>query len=180
MPPSAFRLGLAMLVALMLAACAPGSFYPAGPAAVATPTSPPVSLDQQFLDRAATGTWGEVALGELAHERGFAPAVRRFGAHIAYEHRRVHARLIALARRLHLYPNAGASDISRLAALSGPQFDRQFIADQVTDQREALGLFESEAQLGRNPRLRSFAREWLPLLRRDLHRAESLAARLGA
>jgi putative membrane protein len=171
------RLGLAVLVVAALAACAPGSFYPAGPA---TAAPPPVSLDENFLDRAATGTRGEVALGELARQRGAALAVRRFGAHIAYRHRRIHARLIGLARRLGMRVSPGVSDTSRLAALSGPPFDRAFLADQLTDQREALFLFESEAQRGEIPRLRRFAREWLPLLRRDLRRAETLAARVGA
>jgi putative membrane protein len=180
MPPSAFRLGLAMLVLVMLAACAPGAFYPGAPAAPAGPAPPPVSLDQNFLDHAATGSRGEVALGELARRRGYALAVRRFGAHIVYRHRRIHARLIALARRLGMLPNIAIPDISRLEGQAGPEFDRAFLADQVTDQREALGLFESEAQRGRILRLRRFAREWVPLLRGDLRRAEALAARLGA
>lgn len=178
MPPSAIRLGLVIVVVAALAACAPGTFYPGGPGPAAG--TAPVSIDQNFLDRAATGSRGEIALGELARDRGVARAVRRFGAHIVYRHRRIHARLMALARRLGMLPNVGTSDIGRLEGLAGPQFDRAFIADQVTDQREALGLFESEARAGKIPRLRRFAREWLPLLRGDLRRAERIAARLGA
>jgi putative membrane protein len=178
MPSSAARLGMVLLGVAGLAGCA--ALPPPMPAAPPTAAAPPAAdLDQVFLDRAATGTAGEVALGELARARGVAPAVREFGGRIAVEHRRVHARLLALARRLRRLPNEAPPDVGRLAALSGPAFDRQFIADQVTDQREALGLFDSEAAAGRDPRLRAFAREWLPMLRRDLGRAQALAAGAG-
>lgn len=171
------RLSLSIAVFLALTACGTGISWPAIPG-LTSPARPPISVDQDFLNRAATGTWGEVALGRLAMERGSTHTVRQFGAHIAYQHRRVHAKLIALARRLHMSAKPGIIDTSRLEALSGAEFDRYFIADQVNDQREALHLFENEAEHGRNPHLRHFARERLPPLRRDLRRAEILAARL--
>jgi len=77
-------------------------------------------------------------------------------------------------------PNPMMANLGELAQLSGPEFDRQFIADQVKDQREALALFENGANMAQDPRLRRFAREWLGALRRDLARAERIAAQLGA
>src|SRR5207249_2943488 len=132
------------------------------------------------VNRAATGTTGQIELGRLAEQRGFAPAVRSFGGHIAAEHARAHARLIALSQRFALIPTARNPDLSRLTALSGPQFDQQFMADQVKNQQEALALFEGEAQNGQEPQLRRFAREWLPILRRDLQRAEVITTRTGS
>src|SRR5207302_9088552 len=119
-------------------------------------------------------------LGRLAQQQGAAPLMRSFGGQIAAEHARMHARLTTVSQRLGMAANPAAPDLSRLATLSGPDFDREFIADQVKNQREALGLFESEAQAGQNPRLRAIARESLPILRRDLQRTEAIAARLGA
>jgi putative membrane protein len=165
-----------------LVACAAQSTTPATapgpPPAIAAPA--PVNPDQDFLNRAMTGTGAQVELGRLAQQQGAAPAVRAFGSQIAAEHARMHARLTSASQRLGMVPNAAAPDLSGLTALSGPEFDRQFIADQVKNQREALGLFESEAQAGQTPRLRAVARESLPTLRRDLRRTEELAARLGA
>ena len=170
------RFGLATCALLLLAACAAG---PTGRATAPVAAAPPLSPDQDFLNRAATGTGNEVALGRLAGERGLAGPVRTFGAHIAAEHARLNARLIDLARRLNMAPNATTADLSGLAALSGPEFDRQFIADQIRDQREALALFETGAQAVQDPRLRHFAREWLPTLRRDLTRAERIGSQYG-
>ena len=180
MARSAARLGILTLALLALAACAaaPTATAPAAPP-VAT-LAPPVSPDQDFLNRAATGTGSQIELGRLAQERGLASPVRAFGARIAAEHSRVHAGLLTLAQQLNQVPNAATPDLSQLSALSGPDFDRLFMADQVKNQREALALFENAAQAGQDPRLRRFARERVPMLRRDLTQAESIAARVGA
>ena len=85
---------------------------------------------------------------------------RKHGAQIAAEHARMHARLTTASQRVGMVPTPAAPDLSRFAALSGPEFDREFITDQVKNQREALGLYESEAQAGQNPRLRSM-RSWI-------------------
>jgi putative membrane protein len=177
---SAARLGISTLALLALAACAAApTAQPPTPPPIATPAVP-ISPDQDFLNRAATGTGNEIALGRLAQARGSTASVRALGAHIAAEHSRVHAGLMALARQLNQVPNAAHADLSQLTALSGPDFDRQFLADQVRNQQEALVLFENEAQAGQDPRLRRFARDRVPMLRRDLQRAESVAARFGA
>ncbi len=180
MARSAARFSISTLALLALAACAATpATTPAPPPAIAAPAVP-INPDQDFLNRAMTGTGGQVELGRLAQQQGTAPSVRAFGAQIAAEHARMHARLTTASQRVGIVANPAAPDLSRLAALSGPEFDREFIIDQVKNQREALGLYESEAQAGQNPRLRSVARESLPLLRRDLRRTEELAARLGA
>jgi len=182
MTRSAARFSISTLALLALAACAaqPTSpaTAPAPPPAIAAPAAP-INPDQDFINRAMTGTGAQAELGRLAQRQGAAPAVRAFGGQIAAEHARMHSRLAAVAQRLGMVPDAAAPDLSGLAALSGAEFDRQFLADQVKNQREALGLYESEAQAGQNPRLRAVAHESLPMLRRDLRRTEELAARLG-
>ena len=180
MTRSGARLSTAMMALLALAGCATGPMSPTAAPAPPAVAAAPVGLDQDFLNRAATGTNGQVQLGRLAQQRGFAPAVRSFGAHIATEHARANARLMELAQRLGMMANPGMPNLSDLAVLGGPDFDRQFIADQMTNQREALALFQGEAQLGQEPRLRRFARDWVPILQRDLQRTQAIASRTGS
>ena len=85
-----------------------------------------------------------------------------------------------LNKLLGIVPNAAMPQPGQLAALFGPEFDRQFMADQMKNQQEALALFDGEARIGQEPQLRQFAREWLPLLRRDLQRAEVITTRTGS
>jgi putative membrane protein len=180
MTRSAARLSISTLALVALAACATQPTTPAPAPAPPPVIAAPVNPDQDFLNRAMTGTGAQAELGRLAQRQGAAPAVRAFGGQIAAEHARMHSRLAAVAQRLGMVPDAAAPDLSGLAALSGAEFDRQFLADQVKNQREALGLYESEAQAGQNLRLRAVAHESLPMLRRDLRRTEELAARFGA
>lgn len=174
---SAARLGLSMLAVLAIAACAAPAPAPTPPPAVAAPAL--VSPDQDFVNRAATGTAAQAELGRLARTRALSAPVRTYGSHISAEHARIYADLTREARRAGISPSLGLSGVSRMAALSGPDFDRQFMADQVNNQREALALFEAEAQNGQDPRLRRFASQWIPELRRDLQRAQALAAGIG-
>ena len=178
---SAARLSVLASILVVLAACAAGPQPPSAspsPPVVASPAAP-ISPDQDFLNRAATGSATEIELGRLAQAQGVAPTVRSFGSHIAGEHARLHSRLLASAQRTGMVPNPATPNVSALAAVSGPEFDRQFIVDQVKNQREALALFQGEAQVGQDPRLRRFAWEWIRILERDLRRAEQIAARIG-
>jgi putative membrane protein len=63
--------------------------------------------------------------------------------------------------------------------LSGPQFDRAFMQDQIKNHQEAIQLFQAEAQTGQDPRLRKYASDTLPMLYRDLQEAQAITARLG-
>ena len=72
-----------------------------------------------------------------------------------------------------------APPANQLAGLSGPQFDRAFMADQIKNHQEAIQLFQAEAQSGQDPRLRKYASDTLPMLYRNLQDAQAIAARLG-
>jgi putative membrane protein len=167
---------LTALALLALAACAEQQAA-APPPPVATPA--PLSSDQNFVDRAALGTGKEVELGQLARTRATSPTVRAFAVRIITDHREANARLRRLERRLQMAAAPASPPPSQLPTLSGPAFDRQFMNDQVQNHREAIQLFEAEAQTGQDPRLRKYASDFLPILYRDLRQAQAIAARLG-
>jgi putative membrane protein len=172
---SPIPLALTALALLALAACAQEQEA----AAPLAPTPAPLSSDQNFVDRAALGTGSEVELGRLARTRAVSPAVRAFAARIVTDHRQAHARLRTLERRLQMAAGAVTPPPNRVAALSGADFDRQFMADQVQNHREAIQLFQDEARMGQDPRLRKYATDNLPMLHRNLQEAEAIRARLG-
>jgi len=174
MPRSPTPLALMALALLVLTGCAQQEA-----AAPPTPTPAPLSSDQNFVDRAALGTSSEVELGRLARTRAQSPAVRAFAARITNDHRQAHARLRTLERRLQMAAQPVKPPPNRLATLSGADFDRQFIADQVQNHREAIQLFQDEARLGQDPRLRKYATDNLPMLYRNRQEAEAIRARLG-
>jgi len=150
----------------------------------AAPTPPiaapaPLTSDQNFVDRAALGTGTEVELGRLGRTRAVSPAVRAFADRIIADHRQAHARLTRLERSIHMAAMSVAPPANQLANLSGPQFERAFMADQIKNHQEAIQLFQAEAQGGQDPRLRKYASDMLPMLYRNLQDAQAIAARLG-
>ena len=64
--------------------------------------------------------------------------------------------------------------LEKLNGLSGPDFDKQYNADQVTAHRQAVSLFERYSQGGSNPDLRDWATKTLPTLRHHLEMAQGL------
>ena len=185
MPRSTTRFVLSGFALLALAACAVPP-APPPPVAAAPPPPPaptvaaPAFSDQDFVSRAVAGTALEVETSRLARTQAASPSVRAFGRQIAYEHARFHNQVLAIAQREGLVPNAAPPSPGQLAALAGPEFDRQYMANQVNTLQQAITLFESEVQSGQNPSLRNLAARALPALHRELARAQAIAARMGA
>jgi putative membrane protein len=162
--------------ALVVAGCAEQqAAAPAAPAA----TPAPLTSDQNFVDRASLGTGTEVELGRLARSRAVSPAVRAFADRIIADHRQAHARLATIERRIQMAAAPVPPPPNNLGALSGINFDRQFMADQIKNHQEAVQLFQAEAQTGQDPRLRKYASDTLPMLYRNMQDAQAIAARLG-
>jgi len=167
-----------ILAPVMLALVGCAQQQPATPVPPAA-TSAPLTSDQNFVDRAALGTGTEVELGQLARTRAGSPAVRAFADRIITDHRQAHARLSRLQRSTQIVAMPVAPPPNSLAALSGPQFDRSFIQDQIKNHQEAIQLFQAQARSGQDPRLRKYASDMLPMLYRNLQDAQAISARLG-
>ena len=173
---------------LALAACVaqPAAPPPAPPPQAAAPPIPPPTVaapafsDQDFVNRAVAGTAIEIETARLAEMASGSRAVRAYGRHIAFEHSRLNAEVSGLAQSEGMVPSASPPGPGELALLEGPEFDRQYMANQVNALQQAVELFRTEAQNGQDPRLRGFAARALRGLERDLARAEAMAARMGA
>ncbi|HEX3953774.1 MAG TPA: DUF4142 domain-containing protein [Stellaceae bacterium] len=183
----AARLSMTTLAFLALAACSGHSAPPPPvvaappppPPAAAAPAPAPVSADQQFIDQAASGGMAEVEAGKLARTQSKNRAVRSFGARMVSDHGRANAHLMALVKKLKMTANPSPADTSQLASLSGPDFDKAYIPDQVKAHEDTIALFEAEAKDGENAQLKRFAQSSLPMLRAHLKQAQGIAAKMG-
>jgi len=121
-------------------------------------------VDQHFmLFAAATGT-AEVKMGQLAAEKSTDPRVREFGQRMVTDHQRVNAQLmqIAQAKKVTLpmaMDPANRTLYEELSALSGPEFDRQYLASQVNIHAMGNALYANEAENGLDPDVTRFARD---------------------
>ncbi|MBN3820474.1 DUF4142 domain-containing protein [Paraburkholderia sp. Se-20369] len=144
----------------------------------------PQGIDAEFVDKAGIVGKTEMQASQLALEKSTSPDVRAFAKRMLDDHGRVIGRLRGLGARKGLPVQTVQivnPDVEALRRRSGRDFDLAYIAMAGPDaHRGAVQLFEDEARNGRDPDLRAFASDTLPVLRQHWVAAEALARKLGA
>jgi len=161
---------------LSLALMAAGMIGLAGTPVLAAPSS----HARAFANTAAQSGLAEVQAGQLAEQRAASPQVRQFGQILVQDHTAANQRLQDIAQQDNLTlpeqpSGAQRSELKRLRGLSGQQFDRSFVQAEIKDHRQAIAQFEREERTGKDPTLKAFAHDTLPVLRKHLRMAQSLA-----
>jgi putative membrane protein len=169
-----------LALALALAACNGG-----GPYREAAAPGPGLdAADLNFLSQAIYGDIAAIDLGRMARRQAADPAVRDIARQLVAEHRDSVHELASLAesRAVDLPDslNAGRAAVDdRLGDLSGPEFDVQYLQQQIADHEVAVTLYQNEADRGGDPELRDFAHRWLPTLERRADQLRALSDRLA-
>ena len=138
--------------------------------------------DRKFLNVINQSTLAEVALGKLAAERGTTPAVRLFGRWMASTDSLANRQLATMIEEMNgptlpAVPTAKQqAEFQKMQALSGTEFDQEYIHMMVPGHNAEIALFQEEAQRGQNPSVRSFARNLLPTAKEHLAAVENLIA----
>lgn len=142
-----------------------------------------VTIDE-FAMRAASDSLAEIALGQLALRKAGNAEVRSFAQMMVSDHGAASQQLasIASARNLavptELAPEAAASR-DRLEALSGGEFDREYMRTMIDEHQKAVDLFTRASAAGFDAAFADFARSSLPALQSHLEQAQRIAASLG-
>ncbi|HET8995042.1 MAG TPA: DUF4142 domain-containing protein [Acetobacteraceae bacterium] len=141
----------------------------------------PSSQSKAFASNAAQSGLAEVQEGQLAQQKASSPQVRRFGQTLEQDHSAANQRLQEIAQQekitLPAQPShKQRSELKKLRRLSGQQFDRAFAQEEVKDHQKAIAQFEREARSGKDATMKTFARDTLPVLRKHLQIAQSLAS----
>jgi putative membrane protein len=136
--------------------------------------------DKKFVKDAAIGGMTEVELGKLAAEKGSSEQVKQFGQKLVDDHTKANDELKQIASTESVdVPNAPDSKhqsrIDKLSKLSGPNFDKAFLKDQVKDHEQDITEFQTEAQGGTDPNVKQFASKTLPVLQEHLTMAKDLS-----
>ena len=134
--------------------------------------------DEDFAMNAAAAGKKEIELGQLASQRAHSGAVKGFGRRMVTDHTLAANKLKALATRERIslpqgLDAAGQAAVDQLVSLSGKKFDRAYMEMMVMDHEKAVTDFEAESKTGTNRRLKSFATQTLPTLRRHLQMARA-------
>lgn len=139
--------------------------------------------DKEFLTKAAQGGMAEMKLGADVAKRGTSPEVRAFANRMVTDHGKASAELQALAaKKSFTLPTDVSKDhkeiADKLAKLSGSKLDEEYAEEMVKDHEKDVKEFQTEAQDGKDPDVKSWAAKLVPVLQdhlkqaRDLHDAE--------
>jgi putative membrane protein len=149
------------------------------PASTHGPVTNGAGMDQMFVTEAASGGMAEVQLGKMATEKASSSEVKQFGQRMIDDHSKANDQLKQLAanKGLTLPNEPSAKDKAtekRLSKLSGHAFDKAYMADMLKDHQKDVAAFQRESTTGRDPEIKQFAAQTLPILQEHLKQAQSI------
>jgi putative membrane protein len=135
--------------------------------------------DANFSVEAANGGMIEIQLAALAKTKAVNQRVKNFAAMMLEDHNKINAELqrIATAKNITL-PQAlsdeAKKDINRLNKKEKGEFDRAYMKMMVTDHKNDVAEFERMAKDSKDPALKDFVKETLPILKKHLDSARAI------
>ena len=157
----------------------PGANGPIGSNAPNTNATPTKADDRKFVKEAALGGMTEIELGKLAEQKASRDDVKQFGQKMVDDHTKANDQLKQIASKENIpVPDAldskHQSRIDKLSKLSGAEFDKAYIKDQLKDHQMDVKEFSAEAQGGMDPNIKTFASNTLPTLQEHLEMAKNM------
>ncbi len=125
-----------------------------------------------FLIQASIGNLQETAIGKLATQKAVDPRIKDFAAKMVTDHTNAQMQLMQLIKSRgiqlpHEATDAPPEDIM-LKSKEGKDFDREYVHMMVPDHRQTVHLFEDYALTGKDPAVKAFAQQALPILKAHL------------
>jgi putative membrane protein len=135
--------------------------------------------DYKFAKEAATGGLFEVNLGNMAAANSRNTAVQQFGQHMVKDHGQAGQNLQQIAtQKGATLPSQLTSrqqkEVDRLAKLSGPEFDKAYVACMVRAHKADEKAFKKASEDAEDSDLKNFAATTLTMVQEHLKMAQDL------
>jgi len=152
---------------------------------VATPSSAaPNQQDQDFLVAAHQSNLAEIASGQAAVQQASTDRVRMLGQMLITDHQTLDQPVVATAQQLGVtLPDAPSpaqqAALAQVTAQSGQEFDKAWIALQISSHRATLAAGDRELATGSEPTVKALATAAAPVVQHHLDEALATAQQLG-
>jgi putative membrane protein len=135
--------------------------------------------DANFVKELSAGNTAEITEGNLAIQKSPQLAVSEFGRWMVTDHTALGSIFAKVAEKagysVSTEPNEDQqAEINKLSNLSGKDFDKAYVKEQVTDHQQTLALLKQEVSNGEDQSLVSFAKQSLPIIKAHLEQAQIL------
>ena len=129
--------------------------------------------DAQFVKKASASDLAEINLAQIALQQTQSADVKDFAQRMVKDHTTSTKKLLAIAGKKALIPAAQMDEkhqatAEKLLSLKGVDFDRTYIKHMVMDHKEAVALYKSQANYGKDEDLKTFAAKTLPVIQQHL------------
>jgi putative membrane protein len=125
-----------------------------------------------FIIQASIGNLQEVAMGRLAAGQAISPDVKAFAQRMVADHGNAETQLMQLIQSKGFQIPREATDppVENLMLKNTPanKFDQVYVHMMVPDHRQTVQLFEKYALTGKDPVVKAYARQTLPVLKEHL------------
>ena len=147
-----------------------------GDAAAALPTS-------DYVMKAGQSDQFEIQEGQMASSMGKAPAIKSFGMMMVTEHQKTTATLTKAVSDMGQTPPPPAltadqqAQLDQLRGLSGADFDKAYVSQQIAAHHEALMVQADYSKGGSDASLRKVATSTVPIVQGHLKTLMTLQAK---
>jgi len=137
------------------------------------------AADQIFANAVAQQSMTEVELGKLAANNASSEAVKSYAVQMTESNTKVNERLKRIAAKGNVTISAvldakSQTRVDKLAKMTGADFDRVFVKDQIQSGEKNLRAYEQELQNGADPGLKTLAARATPFMQKQLQAAKDL------
>jgi len=153
------------------------------PMETANANKPAMGDDMDFMSTADLAGLAEVELGKLAQTKAQNAEVKKFAALMVTDHTKAGDELKALGKKKDFKPatemdSGHKATMEKLKGLSGADFDKAYVDAMVDDHEDAVDLFKSHGESGKDPELKAFAAKTLPVLQGHWNMIKDIKAKM--
>jgi putative membrane protein len=139
--------------------------------------------EQDFAIKTAQAQLAEIDMARLALHRSSNKDVKAFANMIESDHTSALKALADLMKNKNVpQPTTLPADVQqtimRMNALTGAEFDREFINTMVGDHQRIVGMFGDMQTTAQNPDVKDYVEDLLPVLEMHLDKAQQLQSKL--
>ncbi|RXH55274.1 DUF4142 domain-containing protein [Granulicella sibirica] len=140
--------------------------------------------DKIFLRKSAEGGIAEVKFGQLAAEKAGSEDVKTFGSRMVTDHTLLNDEMKPIADSIGVrlpktMNKMDQAEYEKLSALTGDDFDKEYLADMVKDHRKDLREFHEEATSTNDPTLKAAVEKGEGIIREHTHMVMKIAREKG-
>lgn len=143
-----------------------------------------VGVDSSFIQMAGSLGLLQVRLGKMAEEKGSSASVKDFANRMVADYSKANEELATAAKQA-AFPapvvlRQHKQVVDRFLGTGRSSFDKNYMTAMVEYDREAVRLFQQEAESGRIASLKELASRMLPTVQQHLALATQTAGSVGA